>query len=68
MMSGRSWVLVAGLTLATAHHARAQEGGTSSTDTLVLRALDLEDSKPRDAAVLYRRALAGESMIPRCWD
>ena len=64
MMSGRSWVLVAGLTLATAHQARAQEGGTSSTDTLVLRALDLEDSKPRDAAVLYRRALAGESMVP----
>ena len=63
-MVGRSWVVVAGLVLATAVTARAQEGGTSSTDTLVLRALDLEDSKPRDAAVLYRRAFAGESMIP----
>ena len=64
MMAGRAWVLVATLLLATAHPARAQEGGTSSTDTLVLRALDLEDSKPREAAVLYRRAFAGESMIP----
>ena len=63
-MVGRSWLVVAGLALTTAMPARAQEGGTSSTDTLVLRALDLEDSKPRDAAALYRRAFAGESMVP----
>jgi hypothetical protein len=63
-MAVRSWVMVASLLLATAHPARAQEGGTSSTDTLLLRALDLEDTKPRDAAVLYRRAFAGESMVP----
>ena len=63
-MVGRSWVLVAGALLAITMRARAQESGTSSTDTLVLRALDLEDSKPRDAAVLYRRAFAGESMVP----
>ena len=63
-MVGRSWVVVAGFVLATAAPARAQESGTSSADTLVLRAIDLEDSKPRDAAVLYRRAFAGESMIP----
>jgi hypothetical protein len=59
----RSWVLVAGFALATATPALAQEG-SSTTDTLVLRALDLEESKPRDAAALYRRAFAGESMIP----
>ena len=63
-MVGRSWLVVAGLVLTTAMPARAQEGGTSSTDTLLLRALDLEDSKPRDAAALYRRAFAGESMVP----
>lgn len=59
----RSWVLVAGFALATARPAYAQEG-SSTNDTLVLRALDLEESKPRDAAALYRRAFAGESMIP----
>ena len=51
--------------LATAAPLRAQEMGTSSTDSLVLRALDLEDSKPRDAAVLYRRAFAGRGIGAR---
>ncbi len=51
--------------LASATPARAQESsGTSTTDTLVLRALDLEDSKPREAAAMYRRAFVGESMVP----
>ncbi len=65
-MAVRQWVVVASIVLATAAPVRAQEGGTSSTDTLVTRALDLEESKPRDAAVLYRRAFAGagESMVP----
>jgi hypothetical protein len=43
---------------------RAQESSTASNDSLVLRALDLEESKPRDAAALYRRAFAGEAMVP----
>ena len=61
----RPWVLVAGALLVAAMPARAQESsGTSTTDTLVLRALDLEESKPKEALVLYRRAFAGESMLP----
>ena len=65
MSVARWWGPVVGLMLATALPVRAQESsGTSTTDTLVLRALDLEDSKPRDAAALYRRAFAGESMVP----
>ena len=60
----RSWILVAGFALAIVRPARAQESSSNTTDTLVLRALDLEESKPRDAAVLFRRAFAGESMIP----
>ncbi len=64
-MSGRSWCLTAAMLLAVALPARAQEtSGTSTTDSLVLRALDLEESKPREAAALYRRAFAGESMVP----
>ncbi len=43
---------------------RAQELGTSATDSLVVRALALEETKPADAAVLYRRAFAGEAMVP----
>ncbi len=52
------------VTLTIAAPLRAQEMGTSSTDSLVLRALDLEDTKPRDAAVLYRRAFAGSALVP----
>ncbi len=64
-MAARMWCRTAALVLAVALPARAQESsGTSSTDTLVLRALDLEESKPREAAALYRRAFAGESMVP----
>jgi tetratricopeptide (TPR) repeat protein len=60
----RVLVLVASLTIATASSLRAQELGTSTADTLVLRALDLEESKPREAAALYRRAFAGAAMVP----
>ena len=64
-MYGRSWCLTAALLLAVVLPARAQESsGTNTTDSLVLRALDLEESKPREAAALYRRAFAGESMVP----
>ena len=42
----------------------AQEIGATTSDSLVLRALALEDTKPADAAVLYRRAFAGEAMVP----
>ena len=63
-MPARSWALAASLALAATVPARAQELGTSTTDSLVLRALDLEDSKPRDAAVLYRRAFSGTGMMP----
>ncbi len=63
-MAARSWALAASLALAVTVPVRAQELGTSTTDSLVLRALDLEDSKPRDAAVLYRRAFSGTGMMP----
>jgi hypothetical protein len=63
-MVARSWVLTASLLLAVTGPLRAQELGSSTTDSLVLRALDLEDSKPRDAAVLYRRAFSGTGMMP----
>ena len=63
-MFARRLVLVASVLLATVSSLRAQELGTSSSDSLVMRALDLEDSKPRDAAVLYRRAFAGAAMVP----
>jgi len=56
-------ITAAALLLATVP-AAAQEMGSSATDSLVLRALDLEDGKPRDAAVLYRRAFAGNAMVP----
>jgi len=56
-------ITAAALLLATVP-AAAQEMGSSITDSLVLRALDLEDGKPRDAAVLYRRAFAGNAMVP----
>ena len=44
--------------------ARAQESGAGTSDTLVLRALDLEERKPREAAALYRRAFVGAGMMP----
>ena len=44
--------------------ARAQESGAGTSDTLVLRALDLEERRPREAAALYRRAFAGAGMMP----
>jgi len=52
------------LSLMTAPAHGQESSGTSATDTLVLRALDLEDSKPRDAAALYRRAFTGTAMLP----
>jgi hypothetical protein len=54
------------LALSGVTRASAQESssGVSTSDTLVMRALDLEETKPRDAAALYRRALAGEAMVP----
>ncbi len=64
MIRARSWALAATLLLAATVPLRAQEMGTGTSDSLVLRALDLEDSKPRDAAVLYRRAFSGTGMIP----
>jgi hypothetical protein len=63
-MGIRSWMLVAGLGLATVAPLRAQEMGSSASDSLVLRALDLEESKPKDAAALYRRAFLGSAMVP----
>ena len=63
-MAARSWVLVASVLLATASPMCAQESGASTSDTLVMRALDLEESKPRDAAALYRRAFSGAAMVP----
>ncbi len=63
MKAARGVILVAGVLLATMPLG-AQEMGATSTDSLVLRALDLEDGKPRDAAVLYRRAFAGNAMVP----
>ena len=61
----RRWVLVVGAVLATVTPARAQESsGATTTDTLVLRALDLEEAKPKDAAALYRRAFLGDAMVP----
>jgi hypothetical protein len=56
----RRLLLLAAVLLLRAPLACAQE----VTDSLVLRALDLEDTKPRDAAVLYRRALAGQAAVP----
>ena len=56
--------MLAALALAGSVAAHAQEMGSSTTDSLVLRALDLEESKPREAAALYRRALAGSAMVP----
>ena len=44
--------------------ARAQESGAGTSDTLMLRALDLEERKPREAAALYRRAFVGAGMMP----
>ena len=59
------WTALVGVLLLSASvPLRAQEMGSSTTDSLVLRALDLEESKPRDAAVLYRRAFAGNAMVP----
>ena len=63
-MAARSWVLVASVLLATASPMCGQESGASTSDTLVMRALDLEESKPRDAAALYRRAFSGAAMVP----
>lgn len=63
MKAARGVIVVAGLLLATMPLG-AQEMGATSADSLVLRALDLEDGKPRDAAVLYRRAFAGNAMVP----
>ena len=60
----RSWVLAASVMFAVGVPLRAQEIGAGSTDSLVLRALELEESKPRDAAMLYRRALSGPAMVP----
>jgi hypothetical protein len=57
-------MLAAGMFVAFGVPVRAQEIGTSSADSLVLRALELEESKPRDAAALYRRAFAGDAMVP----
>ncbi len=64
MIRAQTLALTASLVLAVTGPLRAQELGTAAADSLVLRALDLEDSKPRDAAVLYRRALSGTGMIP----
>ena len=51
-------VAIAALTLLGAPAARAQESTT--VDSIVMRALDLEAAgKPREAAPLFRRALAG---------
>ena len=63
MKAVRGLLIVAGVLLAT-EPLVAQELGSGGTDSLVLRALDLEDSKPREAAVLYRRAFAGNAMVP----
>ncbi len=63
MKAVRHVIVVAGLLLATMP-LDAQEMGTSTTDSLVLRALELEDGKPREAAALYRRAFAGNAMAP----
>ncbi len=63
MKAGRHVMFAASLLLA-ALPLRAQEIGTSTTDSLVLRALDMEESKPREAVVLYRRAFAGNAMAP----
>ncbi|MES3033750.1 MAG: hypothetical protein V4813_07105 [Gemmatimonadota bacterium] len=63
MKAARGVMVVAGLLLATMPLG-AQEMGGTATDSLVLRALDLEDGKPREAAVLYRRAFAGNAMVP----
>ncbi|MCU0626816.1 MAG: hypothetical protein MUF21_10105, partial [Gemmatimonadaceae bacterium] len=38
--------------------------GAQGSDTLVVRAFDLESSKPREALALYRRALNGETLVP----
>ncbi len=66
MNSVRQIVLCASAVLLSVAPLRAQESsnGSSAGDTLVMRALDLEDTKPREAAVLYRRALEGASMAP----
>jgi hypothetical protein len=58
----RRFFVMAAIVVLSAPIARAQE--TTTTDSLVLRALDLEDSKPRDAVILYRKALAGQALVP----
>jgi len=63
-MQCRTLLAGASVVLACAGRLSAQEMGNSAADSLVLRALDLEDAKPRDAAVLYRRAFAGNAMVP----
>ena len=63
MRAVRHVMLGVGLLLVTMP-VGAQEMGTSTTDSLVLRALELEDGKPREAVALYRRAFAGNAMAP----
>ena len=63
-ISPRAWTLAAAACLLAAAPVCAQESNGGTADSLVLRALDLEESKPKDAAALYRRAFAGEAMVP----
>ena len=64
IISTRRTLILCIVLASTALNMPAQELRNTGADSLVLRALDLEESKPREAVALYRRALAGNALVP----
>ena len=64
IISTRRTLILCVMLASTAPNMPAQELRNTGADSLVLRALDLEESKPREAVALYRRALAGNALVP----